>query len=83
MNTGTWSAAYDDPECTVPVGRKCFVWIRPEADAPRSAQLFEWLDPDVALLSQTNEPLARPRLRDRLRDTLTGLSAGSVKLPRR
>lgn len=41
LNPGTWSAAYEDPECTRPVGRKCFVWI----DRERQAHLFEWTDP--------------------------------------
>jgi UDP-2,3-diacylglucosamine pyrophosphatase LpxH len=43
INTGTWSPAYEDPECTRPSGRKCFAWIRPgEGERPRVATLFEW-----------------------------------------
>jgi UDP-2,3-diacylglucosamine pyrophosphatase LpxH len=45
LNSGTWSPAYLDVECTKPVGRKCFVWIRPvEGQEGREAGLYEWLD---------------------------------------
>ena len=50
INTGTWSAAYHDVECTRPFGRKCFAWIRPAADGPRRAALCEWTDPGVRTL---------------------------------
>ncbi len=44
LNSGTWSPAFRDPECTQPYGRKCFVWIRPQAQDSRArmAELFEW-----------------------------------------
>ena len=43
LNTGTWSPAFHDVECTKPFGRKCFAWIRPLAGSPgRTASLFEW-----------------------------------------
>ncbi len=44
LNTGTWSPAYRDVECTQPYGRKCFVWIKPgngPTDA-RVSELYEW-----------------------------------------
>lgn len=45
LNTGTWSAAYHDVECTQPFGRKCYALIRaPEPGAPRVAKLMEWKD---------------------------------------
>jgi len=49
LNTGTWSAAYEDVEYTRPFGRKCFAWIHPDPDRPeRIAELFEWTDPGCA-----------------------------------
>ena len=44
LNTGTWSPAYHDVECTQPYGRKCFAWIRPGAadGTERAATLYEW-----------------------------------------
>jgi len=43
LNTGTWSPAYHDVECTQPYGRKCFAWIRPNAEGgARVAELYEW-----------------------------------------
>lgn len=47
LNTGTWSPAFHDVECTQPYGRKCFAWIHPRPDdpkGPRIADLFEWKD---------------------------------------
>lgn len=44
LNTGTWSPAYHDVECTKPYGRKCFAWLRPTEDG-RVAELREWRDP--------------------------------------
>lgn len=46
INTGTWSSAYHDVECTRPYGRKCFAWIYPDpTGAERLAQLRVWNDP--------------------------------------
>ncbi len=43
LNTGTWSPAYHDVECTEPYGRKCFAVIRPSAPGEsRIAELYEW-----------------------------------------
>ncbi|OFZ19836.1 MAG: hypothetical protein A2Z20_09075 [Bdellovibrionales bacterium RBG_16_40_8] len=50
MNTGTWSAAYHDVECTKPYGRKCFVWIKPDQNGTRIANLFEWKDPGIEMI---------------------------------
>ena len=51
LNTGTWSPAYHDPECTVPFGRKCFVWLFPTPSGVRKAHLYEWVDGEARLLS--------------------------------
>lgn len=65
LNTGTWSPAFRDVECTIPFGRKCFAWIRPDpavdprsGEVPRIAELHEWLDSGQTVLLQ-GEP-ARP-----------------------
>jgi UDP-2,3-diacylglucosamine pyrophosphatase LpxH len=60
LNTGTWSPAYRDVECTQPYGKKCFAWLRPralpsESDTSakagnRLAELYEWKDDDSAVL---------------------------------
>ncbi|MFZ9595530.1 MAG: hypothetical protein ACO3A2_05575 [Bdellovibrionia bacterium] len=56
LNTGTWSPAYSDIECTQPYGRKCFAWLRRDPshihnemvsstivdDKKRIAELYEW-----------------------------------------
>ncbi|MGE0614440.1 MAG: metallophosphoesterase [Bacteriovoracia bacterium] len=48
INTGTWSPAYKDVECTQPMGRKCFAWIKPGPKGEgRVSELFEWADPEV------------------------------------
>ena len=51
INTGTWSPAYHDPECTKPFGRKCFVWLSPTTGGARRAQLYEWANGKAQLLS--------------------------------
>jgi UDP-2,3-diacylglucosamine pyrophosphatase LpxH len=56
LNTGTWSPAYRDAECTEAYGRKCFAWIRPASpsesggrDGVRVAELYEWTEEGRAL----------------------------------
>ncbi|MCC7442351.1 MAG: metallophosphoesterase [Bdellovibrionales bacterium] len=48
LNTGTWSPAYRDVECTQPYGTKCFGWIRPSDSGVREAGIYEWNDPGVS-----------------------------------
>jgi hypothetical protein len=60
FNTGTWSPAYEDVECTKPYGRKCFVWLRPQVQQgtqalPRIAELFEWKNHQIVKLSESQE----------------------------
>ena len=52
LNTGTWSAAYHDPECTKPFGRKCFAWIRPDGSGKRISELYEWKEDEFHKLPQ-------------------------------
>lgn len=55
LNTGTWSPAFKDVECTKPVGKKCFAWIRPRpTGSGRIADLYEWLDPEVRKVEVEN-----------------------------
>ena len=57
LNTGTWSAAYHDVECTQPYGRKCFAWIKPSgvAGGHRVAELYEWTESGPKII-----PIAKP-----------------------
>ncbi len=50
LNTGTWSAAYHDVECTQPYGRKCFAWIRQVRKGERVANLYEWANGKAILV---------------------------------
>jgi glycerol-3-phosphate dehydrogenase len=54
INTGTWSPAFEDVECTKAFGKKCFAWIRPTADGKRSAHLYEWKEGQSVPISQQN-----------------------------
>jgi UDP-2,3-diacylglucosamine pyrophosphatase LpxH len=46
LNTGTWSPAFHDVECTQPFGKKCFAWIKPgpTGSGARVSELYEWKD---------------------------------------
>jgi len=53
LNSGTWSPAFDDIECTKPSCPKTFIWIRPNPDAEtgeRIANIYEWRKEEMALL---------------------------------
>jgi UDP-2,3-diacylglucosamine pyrophosphatase LpxH len=62
LNSGTWSPAFDDVECTKPSCPKTFVWIKPVETAPegaspapgteneRVANVYEWRGSEMALL---------------------------------
>jgi UDP-2,3-diacylglucosamine pyrophosphatase LpxH len=54
LNSGTWSPAFHDYECTRPYGRKPFVWVRPGVSG-RVAELREWKDPDSEVIPQQVE----------------------------
>jgi UDP-2,3-diacylglucosamine pyrophosphatase LpxH len=61
INTGTWSPAFHDIECTIPYGRKCFAWIHPDpASEGRVSELRVWLDPGSEVIRPEAPP--RPRL---------------------
>lgn len=46
LNTGCWSPAFLDVECTRPYGKRTYVWIEPEAadSDERKAYLYEFID---------------------------------------
>ncbi|MGE4231765.1 MAG: metallophosphoesterase [Bacteriovoracia bacterium] len=55
LNSGTWSPAFDDLECTKPSCPKTFVWISPDAKLDpkrptRVANVFEWSNNEMKLL---------------------------------
>ncbi|MBK7975486.1 MAG: metallophosphoesterase [Deltaproteobacteria bacterium] len=73
INTGTWSPAFHDVECTQPFGLKCFAWIRPgEPGEARHATLFEWADPGIRALAVERLPMPADEPRTRLLPTRKG-----------
>ena len=42
LNSGTWSPAFLDVECTMPIGQKTFVWIGPGESGEREAELLKF-----------------------------------------
>jgi UDP-2,3-diacylglucosamine pyrophosphatase LpxH len=50
LNSGCWSPAFLDVECTMPLDQKTFVWISPTESGPRQAELFKFLDGKSELL---------------------------------
>ncbi len=53
LNTGTWSPAFKDPECTQVYGRKCFAWIKPTLEGIRMAELYVWKNPGFEVMSKS------------------------------
>lgn len=44
LNSGCWSPAFMDVECTKPIDQKTFVWLAKEKDGQRKAHLFKFLE---------------------------------------
>jgi hypothetical protein len=42
LNPGSWSPAFEDVECTRPMGQKSFIWIYPDDEGRREAKLFQF-----------------------------------------
>lgn len=42
LNSGCWSPAFLDIECTKPIEQKTFVWLTPSAQGPRQAELLQF-----------------------------------------
>lgn len=51
LNSGCWSPAFLDVECTKPLDQKTFVWISPSESGPRQAELFKFVDGKSELLT--------------------------------
>jgi UDP-2,3-diacylglucosamine pyrophosphatase LpxH len=52
INTGTWSPAFKDPECRVPLTKRCFAWIRTKkGDEKRTSELYYWKDPGIEVIA--------------------------------
>lgn len=50
LNSGCWSPAFKDIECTKAYEQKTFVWIRPDKDSPqRIADLFKFENGEIKL----------------------------------
>ena len=59
LNTGTWSPAFYDVECTKPFGKKCFAWIHPsETGGERISELFEWKERSKAVRIDAEKSLS-------------------------
>lgn len=51
LNSGTWSPAFSDIECTKPLYPKTFVWIKPGVETTeRVANVYEWRGAEMILL---------------------------------
>jgi hypothetical protein len=54
LNSGCWSPAFLDVECTKPYGKKTFVWIEPGENGQRKAQLREYKRGDSVRIKSGN-----------------------------
>lgn len=44
LNSGCWSPAFLDIECTKPVDQKTYIWISPQESGERQAELYKFCD---------------------------------------
>lgn len=44
LNSGCWSPAFLDIECTKPIDQKTYVWIHPTAEGERQAEVYKYED---------------------------------------
>lgn len=44
LNSGCWSPAFLDIECTKPLDQKTYVWISPSESGERQAELYKYID---------------------------------------
>ncbi len=58
LNSGTWSPAFLDVECTLPVGQKTFVWIAPSESGEREATLLKF---DEGVIQSGDAIMRRPK----------------------
>lgn len=53
LNSGCWSPAFLDVECTKPFGQKNFVWISPVDGGTRQAELYKFADGKSEIIMNT------------------------------
>ncbi|MBC7371082.1 MAG: metallophosphoesterase [Bdellovibrionaceae bacterium] len=53
LNSGCWSPAFLDIECTKPVDQKTYVWISPLDTGDRQAELYKFVDGESHLFMAT------------------------------
>jgi UDP-2,3-diacylglucosamine pyrophosphatase LpxH len=54
LNSGCWSPAFLDIECTKPIDQKTFVWISPLETGERQAELYKFVDGQSQLFSASS-----------------------------
>ncbi len=59
LNSGTWSPAFADVECTMPIDQKTFVWITPETPTHRAASVFQFKEGESIPLFTSRGGVAR------------------------
>ena len=52
LNSGCWSPAFTDVECTKPIDQKTYVWISPAEGGGRQAELFKFENGSSMTMSQ-------------------------------
>lgn len=63
LNSGCWSPAFYDVECTRPIYKKTFVWLSPISLVQREAKLFEFKDGQALPIFAKKRPLKISRKR--------------------
>jgi hypothetical protein len=56
LNSGCWTPAFLDVECTKPFGKKTYVWIEPGPQGKRVAQLREFVSGDSYQIKSGKRP---------------------------
>lgn len=56
LNSGCWTPAFLDVECTKPFGKKTYVWIEPDESGKRVAQLREFIRGDSYQIKSGKRP---------------------------
>lgn len=56
LNSGCWSPAFLDVECTQPLDQKNYVWISPSGGGQRQAELLQFVDGKMAGLETNKGP---------------------------
>jgi hypothetical protein len=56
LNSGCWTPAFLDVECTKPFGKKTYVWIEPGPQGKRVAQLREFVRGDSYQIKSGKRP---------------------------